>query len=433
VKAPRRPGGRPSYDGRLAISRSLHAPALSLLILLALGVGAPERARAGPQAAWADRREAVIGCAFPLSGPEAVVGRRALRGVLIAAAVFGEDGPGFPLSVAVRDTGGTPAGAARAVTELVRDEGAVAIVGPLTSRESPGAAVMAQKLHVPILTLTQREGIIAAGDYVFRSLLTPVDEARAIALYAVERLHLTRLAILHPNDRFGRALAEAFRQEASSRGARVVQAFSYRQFNDLQGLTDRMFSGSGWAAAEPPGWDGVFIPDGVSAARVVADRLRRLGRGRVRILGTGLWNTREAAQSQALEGAVFAAAFSEESPAPATRRFANAYRRTFGEAPDALSAQAHDAAALLVELLRRRPDSGPEHLRARIERASGIEGAAGSLAFDGQRDARRGALILSVRDGRIAPVEMDIGSLTWRRSSAGRSDAPSRPWEEPGA
>ncbi len=360
------------------------------------------------------------------------MGSQALRGVLIAAAVFDEDGPRFPLSVAVRDTGGTPAGAARAVTELVRDEGAVAIVGPLTSRESPGAAVTAQRLRVPILTLTQREGILAAGEYVFRSLLTPADEARAIAIYAAERLYLTRIAILHPEDPFGRALAEAFRQEASSRGARVVQAFSYRHFNDLQGLTDRMFSRSAQTSAEPPGWDGVFVPDGVSAARVVADRLRAAGRGGIRILGTGLWNTPEATQGQALEGAVFAAGFSEASPAPATRRFAEAYRRTFGEAPDALSAQAHDAAALLVELLRRRPDSGPEHLRTRIELASGIEGAAGALGFDGQREARRGALILTVRDSRIAPVEMDIGALRWRRSSPGRNDPPPRSWEEPG-
>jgi ABC-type branched-subunit amino acid transport system substrate-binding protein len=375
----------------------------------------------------------VIGCALPLSGREAVVGSQALRGVLIAAAVFEEDGPGFVLSVAVRDTGGTPGGAARAVTELVRDEGAVAIVGPLTSRESPGAAVTAQKLRVPILTLTQREGILAAGEYVFRSLLTPADEARAIAIYATERLHLSRLAILHPEDPFGRALADAFKQEASSRGARVVQAFSYRHFNDLQGLVDRMFSHSGQSAPEPPGWDGVFIPDGVSAARVVADRLRTAGGGRIRLLGTGLWNTREASQGRALEGAVFAAGFSEASPAPATRRFAKAYRRTFGEAPDTLSAQAHDAAALLIELLRHRPDSGPEHLRARIEIASGIEGAAGSLGFGGQREARRGALILTVRDRRIAPLEMDIGALRWRRSSPGGNDAPPRPRKEPGA
>jgi ABC-type branched-subunit amino acid transport system substrate-binding protein len=401
-----------------------------VLVLLALGLVAFDRSPAASQTGRGERREAVIGCALPLSGPEGVIGSRALRGVLVAAAVFEETGPGFSLSVAVRDTGGTPGGAARAVTELVRDEGAVAIVGPLTSRESPGAAVTAQKLRVPILTLTQREGIVAAGEYVFRSLLTPRDEARAIAIYAAEKLLLTRLAILHPQDPFGRALAEAFRQEAASRGARVVQTFSYRHFLDLHRVVDQMLTGG--APGQPP-WDGIFVPDGVAAGKVVADRLRAAGKGRIRMLGTGLWNTPEASRGGALDGAVFAAAFSEASPAPATRRFAEAYRRTFGEAPDALSAQAHDAAALLVQLLCHGSTVGPEHLRSRIELASGIEGAAGSLDFGGQREARRGALILTVRDQRIAPLEIDIGSLTWRRSSLGRRVPALRGRREPEA
>ncbi len=341
---------------------------------------------------------------LPLSGPDATVGIRALRGILVAARVFERNGAGYgPVTVTVRDTKGTPEGAARAVSELVEDEGAVVLVGPLSSGEAPAAAAAAQRLRVPIITLTQREDIIAQGEYVFRSLLTPTDEARAVAIYATRRLLISRFAILHPEDPFGRALATAFAEEIAGRGGRITKRASYEGVFDIPekvgALYERVLDGE---TAAP--WDAIFIPDGVFAARIAVRHLREAGVNGRKLLGTGLWNTSDALAGDTLAGAVFGAAFSESDTRAPSRAFSASYRRTFDDEPDALAAQAHDAAALLVSLMQSGSQIGPQHLRERLEVTSGIEGAAGTLRFKGRRDARRGAIILTVRGGQIVPL-----------------------------
>lgn len=327
-----------------------------------------------------------------------------LRGILLATRVFERKEAGYrAVTVAVRDTEGTPEGAARAVSELVKDEGAVVLLGPLSSGEAPAAAAAAQKLRVPIITLTQREGIIGEGEYVFRSLLTPTDEARAVAIYATRRLLISRFAILHPADPFGRALATAFAEEIAGRGGRITKRASYEGTFDIPEKVGALYERSPEGETAAP-WDAIFIPDGVFAARIAARHLREAGvRGR-KMLGTGLWNTSDALLGDTLVGAVFAAAFSESDARPASRAFSASYRRTFEDAPDALAAQAHDVAALLVSLMGPGSRNGPRHLRERLEVTSGIDGAAGTLRFEGGRDAHRGAIILTVRGGRIVPL-----------------------------
>ncbi len=364
--------------------------------------------------------EIVIGCALPLTGEDAAVGQRALQGALVAAQVFDQVGPGFPLVLAVRDTGGAAEGAARAVTELARDEGAVAIVGPLTSVESPAAASAAQSLRVPIVTLTQREGILAPGDFVFRALLTPRGQAEAVARNATDAAPRGRFAVIHPDDPFGRDLARAFSEGAASRGGKVVSAAAYRGAADLAPAVDlalrrRAAATKGPAAQPAQGgdaaggssapWDAVFVPDTATMARLVATHLRAAGAPGVRLLGVGLWNAPDAARAPELEGAIFAAPFTSDSERATTRRFVEACRQGFGEDPEAFAAQTHDAVALLVDILRLEPAAGRERVRWKIQNTAFFEGAAGRLDFDGQRDGKREAMILTIRGGRIVPAE----------------------------
>ncbi|MDP3937939.1 MAG: ABC transporter substrate-binding protein [Deltaproteobacteria bacterium] len=341
---------------------------------------------------------------MPLSGPDAAVGVRALRGILLAAKVFDQTAPFYRgVAVTVRDTGGTPEGAAKAVTELVTDERAIVILGPVTSRESPGAAAEAQRLRVPIITLTQREDVVSQGDFVFRSLLTPRDEARAVAIYGTRRLLITRFAILSPGDRFGRDVAQAFADEVVALGGRVTRRASYGRPPAIPGVLASLYDRPVGEPAVAP-WDALFVPDDIFAARLAAERLRGAGVTNFKLLGTGLWNTPDATLGGGLEGAVFAAPFSESDSRSPSRAFSVAYRRTFEEAPDPLAAQAHDAAALVIEMLENAGQAGPEHLRERLMVTSGIEGAAGTLRFEGGRDARRGAVLLTIRGSNIVPV-----------------------------
>jgi len=403
---------RPVILPRLSFTRRV----LRLPWLLLLGAAALVRLAAAqivpappvpvlPPVVLATPAEVVIGCAFPLTGEDAAVGQRALQGALVAAQVFDEVGPGIPLALAVRDTGGTPEGAARAVSELAGDEGAVAIVGPLTSVESPAAAAAAQSLRVPIITLTQHDGILSPGDFVFRALLTPRDQAEAIALYAADAAARGRFAVIYPDDPFGRDLARAFSEGAASRGAKVVRASAYRGATDLAPAVDRALARRPGAAPGPSPWDGVFIPDTVAMARLVAAHLASAGARGTRLLGMGLWNSPEAAPLREMDGALFSAPFTAGAQRATARRLVEAYRRNFGGDPEGFAAQAHDAVALLVDLLRSEPAANRERVRWKIQNTIAFEGAAGRLSFEGQRDGKREAMILTFRGGRIVPAD----------------------------
>ena len=81
----------------------------------------------------------------------------------------------------IRDSGGDPDLAVAAVRDLVLDHRVAAIIGPLSRVAAEAAAQEAEKLWVPIITLSQKEGVSEIGGYVFRYFLSNEQQARALA------------------------------------------------------------------------------------------------------------------------------------------------------------------------------------------------------------------------------------------------------------
>jgi hypothetical protein len=155
-----------------------------------LGDAPPRLSDLGGELALADTEglSGAIGVVLPLSGPFASVAEQTLRGVLLAAGVFGpgagagaveaaEAAPAGGLRVLVRDSGGTPAGAADAVRVLAAQPDVTAVVGPLLTEEVQAAADAAQESGLPLLALTRHESVVRPGANVFRFALTRRMEA----------------------------------------------------------------------------------------------------------------------------------------------------------------------------------------------------------------------------------------------------------------
>ena len=159
-----------------------------------------------------------IGCILPLSGRNAAYGNQALDAVLLAAGVFNA-AKETPIRLLIEDSQSEPAVAGAAVGKLA-DAGVTCILGPLGSQEALEAAKEAQRLKVPILTLTQREGITGIGDYVFRNFLTAAMQVRTVVQYAQAEIGLRRFAILYPDDPYGQEMARLFREEVLRKGRR---------------------------------------------------------------------------------------------------------------------------------------------------------------------------------------------------------------------
>src|SRR5574340_122393 len=159
---------------------------LVFLFLVSSGVGVSPAGETAPAEGYA------IGCILPLSGRNAAYGNGALDAVLLAARVF-DASKETRIRVLIEDSQSEPAIAAAAVGRLA-EAGVTCILGPLGSQEALEAAREAQRLKVPILTLTQREGITGIGDYVFRNFLTAAMQIRTVVQYAQAELGLRRFA-----------------------------------------------------------------------------------------------------------------------------------------------------------------------------------------------------------------------------------------------
>jgi branched-chain amino acid transport system substrate-binding protein len=167
----------------------------------------------------------LIGCILPLTGPYGTFGNRALTGIELALQRFNEQPDVNPMQLLIQDSKGDPNETATALETLALTHGVVGIIGPMITSES--AAIKAQALRVPIMTLTQKPDISLTGDYVFRDFLTLSLQVKAIVNYAVGDLNLQRFAVLYPEERYGVSFMNRFWDELISRGAEVVGIESY--------------------------------------------------------------------------------------------------------------------------------------------------------------------------------------------------------------
>ena len=168
----------------------------------------------------ADVNPNVVGIVLPLSGKYKPLGEAVMRGIKLAL-------KGSDIVTVVKDAQGDVNLAGQAVEDLVFDQGAIAVLGPLLAEDSKRAALVAEDLQVPLLTLSRSEHITEVGPFVFRNMLTNSAQADALAEYSTKVLGIQKFAMLYPDIPYGTELANDFWDALSQRGGEVRGAESY--------------------------------------------------------------------------------------------------------------------------------------------------------------------------------------------------------------
>jgi ABC-type branched-subunit amino acid transport system substrate-binding protein len=166
-----------------------------------------------------------IGCLLPLSGPYALYGQRALRGIELSLGIIQQGEHALPIKLLVKDTASEDEQTVRAVRELA-DAGVAAIIGPIISASA--AAGEAQRLQIPIVAITQKAGITQIGDYIFRQFITPQNQVRTLVDYFINSIGLTEFAVLYPQETYGKTFLGYFWDEIIRQGGHVVGVESYK-------------------------------------------------------------------------------------------------------------------------------------------------------------------------------------------------------------
>jgi ABC-type branched-subunit amino acid transport system substrate-binding protein len=370
-----------------------------------------------------------IGCILPLSGPYETFGNRALNGIELALSRFNARLDVDPIQLFIRDSRGDPDASARAVESLTLDDRVVGIIGPMVTSES--AAMKAQTLHVPIITLTQKSDITELGDWVFRNFLTPALQVRAVVSYAVDALGIDTFAILYPEERYGISFMNEFWDEVVARGGQVVAVEPYSP--DQTDFADPVKKLVGLYYPRPPGLEteganasnsrrsrsgheegpepivdfgAVFIPDTYEKAGMIAPQLPYYDVDDVVLLGTNLWHSDKLIQiaRKYVQGAIVPDSFFLDSPSPQVQNFVRDFEEVFGASPGFVEAQAYDTALMLFHLVNLPDVRSRLTLQMALSAVRNFPGATGLSSFDETGDVDKQIYLLTIRGDRFEQI-----------------------------
>lgn len=373
-----------------------------------------------------------IGVVLPLSGKNAPVGQRALRGLEMG---LGLHIPGSSFKLAVMDSEGNPDSARRGVERLVKEDNVIAVVGSLLSKTAPAVAAKSDELGVPSIALSQKGGLTEIGPNVFRNSLTSEMQIRYLVRTAMEDYGMKKFAILYPNDQYGVEFSNIFWDEVLARGGQVtaVQTYSTKE-TDFRLVIQRLV-GTYYGEARqdefnvrlkekqktekrsarkdnvetilPPitDFDGIFVPDSAKALGQIAAMLAFNDVRGVKLLGTNLWNTPAITKRAGnfVNNLMFV-----DSIVPNVQeqsRFATEYKALYNESPSLIEIQAYDAGLILRQLIASGADSR-QSLTKKLTELNKFPGALGPLTMSPDREIERPVTALTVEKGEITPLKI---------------------------
>lgn len=360
-----------------------------------------------------------IGALLPLKGSYARYGNEALRGILLAANTFAETGS--PIEVIARDVEQSGDSVISTVEELASNQRVAGLIGPLLSTSALDAAAAAQRKKLPIITLSQREGLLDAGDYVYRNFLTPQAQAAYLAEYACKVLGRKFFVVIYPQNNYGIELAKHFSAEAIRQGCSITAEASYPpDTTDFGHVLSQAFDikvketkigrrvTKEYTSQVPA--DALYMPDSFEAASLLAPYLEYYGITGVQLLGSSAWNSPGIAESgdKHLDGAVFVDGFFADSGRPETKEFTTRYRDVYGAPPGMIEAYSYDAAMLLIASMTS-PDIGADRsaLNVRLKGIKAFKGATGDLSIEANGEVKRQLFVLTLKNGHIIEASAD--------------------------
>jgi ABC-type branched-subunit amino acid transport system substrate-binding protein len=374
-------------------------------------------------------RKDAVGCLLPLSGPYAIYGQEVLNGIELGIGLFNEAGEGPHIELVIKDTKGDPERAAAELEDLADNEKVIAVLGPLSSKAAVPAARKAQASTIPVIALTQREGITDEGTMVFRNFMTPSREVDRLLEVAISEMHLKRFAILYPENSYGRFVLNLFWDRLEALGGEVTAVESYApDETDFAGQIKRM---TGLYYPRPQSlveklremrtpeeeeitifseepepiidFDAVFIPDNFQRVAMIAPQLVYHDVMDVLLMGTSLWQSPQLIEMAGdyVQGALFSSGFFEGLEDPAVKGFVQAYEANFDAVPGILAATGHDTIKFVQELIAQENIRTRRDLHKALFNYYFFNGVTGNMSFDSEGEVEKEPLLLMISGNRM--------------------------------
>lgn len=385
-----------------------------------------------------------IGCLLPLTGKYAIFGQRALTGIQLAIQELSKKYD-KPFNLIIKDTQADPDITIECVRQLYENNVA-GIIGPLLMVNEAGQE--AEKLQIPIIALTQKSDFPLRGDYLFSNFITPEMQVQTLGDYLFLNLGIKKVAILYPNEKYGKRYMELFWDIVDEHDGEVVGVEPYdgekTDFAEpIQKLTGEFFPipdflkpeivapenepalnndqidmDSAQTDAETDtrikkkekkieiDFEALFIPDSPSKLSMILPQLAYYDARGMYLIGTNLWHNESLLKD--VKGynkqAVIADGFFDGSKNPATLEFTKKFEAVFNTKPKFLEAISYDNASILFLAAMDETIDSRQSLKNALKSQRVFTGATGNTFFDKDGTAHRDLFLMTIKKGKFVEI-----------------------------
>lgn len=316
---------------------------------LLLGASAALLAAVAPAGAEPAKGEPIyLGVSGPLTGPNAQYGAQWKMGFDLALDEINGSGgiKGRPLAYQFEDSQSDPRQSVAVAQKFVADPKIVAELGDFSSPASMAASPIYQKAKLVQFGFTNSHpDFTKGGDYMWSNSVSQADEQPLSAAYAVKRLGIKRIAVLHLNTDWGRTSKDIFVKAAKEYGAEVVATEGY--------LPDEKDFRSTLVRVRDAKPDGVMLISYYSDGALIARQIKQAGLKLPTVAASSVYSPKFIELgSDAVEGIFTASRYFPDDPRPQVRDFVARFKAKYGKEPDAFNAYAYDTVILMAAVMR---------------------------------------------------------------------------------
>ncbi|RYG81024.1 ethanolamine utilization protein EutJ, partial [bacterium] len=235
--------------------------------------------------------------------------------------------------------------------------------------------------------------------YIFRVCFTDPFQGRLLAEFAKRSLKAGKIAIFSDvSAPYSMGLAQYAREAILAGGGQIVAEQKY-----TGGDKDFRAQLTSIKSSQP---EAILVPGYYTDVGLIVSQARQLGIT-VPLFGGDGWEAPELLQiaGKALEGTYYSTHFSPDNTDPLAQKFVAAFKAKYNETPDAMAALGYDSAMVLADAIKRAGSTDGTKIRDALATTKGFPGATGATTLDDKRDASKGAVIITVKDGKFQYLE----------------------------
>ncbi|MEJ8855173.1 ABC transporter substrate-binding protein [Variovorax robiniae] len=332
-----------------------------------------------------------IGIISPMSGPNARYGAFANKGAALAASEINAAGGllGRKVQLVSGDSQCVPSEGVAATQRMISLEKTPIIIGDICSSVTLAMQPLAEESKVLLVNaassnpdITYKAGV-GGFKWTFRNY--PTDEVRAATVleYSVKNKGFKKFAVLSVDSDYGRgAIKFTKRYLPKYEGAEILSEDYYKDSEtDFRTVLSKI---------RRSGAQAIILYGQADTTPIIARQMLELGlAGKIALVGNGEFNTKDtiAAAPKVMNGAVEAAAWLPEVPAPRSLKFVEDYKKANGgEMPNNHAYTHYDTLQLIAQAIRNAKSAKGEDVRNTL---AGIkyESPMGSVTFDDHNQA----------------------------------------------